>query len=434
MKFHLISLGCSKNTADSEAIANHFRAHGWQWTNHPVKADLLLINTCGFINDAKEESLQVIIQALALKSDNPGMKTAVFGCLVKRYRDEIKQNISEIDYLYGFLTEDELNFLAQSSFQMPGNKKVSPDYNESWRFFTPPHTGILKIAEGCSNNCTYCAIPGIRGPFISRDPEKILVDARRLASSGAVELSVVAQDITRYGTDIGGKCLLPELVRKLAKIESIKWIRLHYMHPRGLTPELIDQLYGIEKVVPYFDIPFQHASERLLQAMNRGTAKSHLIELIQHIRKNYPAAAIRTTFIVGFPGEKKADFDELIAFIEEHPLDRVGAFAYSPEESTPAALMRPRVGATVKQARLDQLMTLQQLIIEELNQKFIGQEFEVLIDEVSGSDAKGRLCIDAYEVDNTTTIRRAKRLKAGQIVRAKIVEADAYDFTGELIK
>lgn len=430
MKFHIISLGCSKNTADSEAVANRFAAHGWQWSPKPETADLLMVNTCGFINDAKEESLRTIMQALAYKTARPAMKTAVFGCLVKRYHSEIVSQIPEIDYLFQFLTEDQLELLIG----LNGKGKAIPDFSQSWRFFTPAHTGILKIAEGCSNKCTYCAIPGIRGPFYSRAEKEIIEDARQLAASGAREISVVAQDITRYGTEEHGRCMLPELVQKLAKVKGIEWIRLHYMHPKGLTTDLIDRLYSIKKVVPYFDIPFQHISERMLQLMNRNTTRAHIVSLIEHIRSRFPDSAIRTTFIVGFPGEKKRDFDELIEFVEEYPLDRVGAFAYSAEEGTPAALMRPKVGAAVKQARLDQLMTLQQLIIGERNSALTGREIPVMIDAVSGSRATGRTMFDAYEIDNLTTISSAKGLKPGDIIKVRITRADSYDFTAEPVK
>lgn len=430
MKFHLISLGCSKNTADSEKIANRFVAAGWQWVSAPASANLLLINTCGFINDAKEESLRTIMDAIALKNTANAMKTAVFGCLVKRYHAEIAQQIPEIDYLYEFLTDSELDFLIGSG----NTATATPDYSQSWRFFTPPHTGILKIAEGCSNRCSYCAIPGIRGAFYSFPESEILDEARRLAASGAREISVVAQDITRYGTDNGGACTLPGLVTRLAEIDGIDWIRLHYMHPRGLTTALLDNLYSIKKVLPYFDIPFQHISDRILGAMNRHTSPDHIKKLITHIRSTYPEAAIRTTFIVGFPGEKKKDFDDLVGFIEEYPLDRVGAFMYSPEEGTEASLMRPQVSKATKQARLDQLMTLQQLILEERNLRLVGQTQQIIVDEIIEGKARGRTQSDAYEVDNTTTIDNPGKIRPGDIVKVKITAADAYDFKAELIK
>lgn len=429
MKFHLLTLGCSKNTADSEKIANHFCAHSWKWEQSPADADLILVNTCGFIRDAKEESLKTIMQLLSFKEGNNNQKLAVFGCLVKRYRSEISREIPEIDFLFEFLNEDNLQQLIHLN-----KAHTTPDYSKSWRFFTPQHVGILKIAEGCSNRCSYCAIPMIRGDFHSFSQDDILESAQKLADSGAVELSVVAQDITRYGTDTDGHCLLPQLVSKLAEIKQIKWIRLHYMHPKGLTTELIDSLYQqSEKVVPYFDIPFQHASERILKLMNRGCTKDHHLKLINHIRSNYPRAAIRTTFIVGFPSETEDEFQELIDFMELNPLDRVGAFAYSTEESTAAKKIRGKLTKPVKQARLDQLMTLQQLIAQEQNQSLHGKQLELIIDSIEGNNAIARTEFDAFEVDNSTLIENAPHLTPGDIVKAKIIQTDAYDFKAELL-
>ena len=429
MKFHLISLGCTKNTADSELIANRFAAAGWSWTKKPELADLILINTCGFIKDAKEESLSTIMENLRIKDSRPGIQVCVFGCLVKRYRAEMLSEIPEIDYLFEFLSEDQLKMLVS----LNSNSRLTPDYSQSWRFFTPAHIGILKIAEGCSNRCSYCAIPGIRGPFHSRPQNDIIEDARKLAASGAKEISVVAQDITRYGTDIKGRCALPELIKELSVIAGIEWLRLHYMHPRGLTPQLIDELYEIPKVLPYFDIPLQHISKRLLEAMNRHTSPEHLIKLIDHIRRHFPDGTIRTTFIVGFPGEQKRDFDRLIDFIEEHPLDRVGAFAYSEEEGTAAEKLRPQVRLSTRQARLDQLMTLQQLIVGEQNQKLINRVVKVIVDEVLPDRVLARTAGDAYEVDNTTTIAGKHDVKPGDIIKVRITGADSYDFTAEMV-
>lgn len=428
MKFHLLSLGCSKNTADSEFIANRFASSGWVWTAQPDSADLIMINTCGFINDAKEESLARIMDILKLKEARPGIQVCVFGCLVKRYHQEIKGEIPEIDHLFEFLSEEQLNSLIA----LNRAEKLTPDYSQSWRFFTPLHIGILKIAEGCSNKCSYCAIPSIRGPFFSRPQAEIIADARQLANSGAREISIVAQDITRYGTDFSNKCELPKLVRALAKIDGISWLRLHYMHPRGLTTDLIDDLFTIDKVLPYFDIPLQHISGRMLDLMNRQTTPKHMIGLIEHIRQNFPESSIRTTFIVGFPGEKKRDFDKLISFIEEYPLDRVGAFAYSEEDGTPAANMNPQVRPSTRQARLDQLMTLQQLVVGEQNQQLKGKVVKVIVDEILADRVLARTTGDAYEVDNTTTIMGKHSLKPGEVIEVRIVAADSYDFTAEI--
>ena len=431
MKFHIISLGCSKNTADSEHLANEFKATGWEWAKEAEKSDLILINTCGFINDAKEESLRNIMEAINIKKKLPNIKLAVFGCLIKRYHKEIEEQIPEIDYLFDFLTPKEVSKLCK----LAGKTYKEPDYSNNSRFFNPKHIGILKIGEGCNNRCAYCAIPYIRGNYYSYKESDIIKDCENLVSSGAKEISVVAQDITRYGTDKDGICRLPSLLKKISKIEGVEWIRLHYMHPRGLTTKLIDDIFSIDKVLPYFDIPFQHISAKLIKAMNRHTTPEHMISLIKHIRANYPNGIIRTTFIVGFPGEQKRDFDKLINFIEEYPLDRVGAFMYSPEENTPAYSMPHKVRETTKQSRLDQLMTLQQLIIEERNKKLIGNEISVIIDEVSKNEtATGRTIYDAYEVDNITTIEKVRGVKPGDIIKVRITDADAYDFKAEIIK
>lgn len=431
MKFHIISLGCSKNTADSEHIANHFKATGWEWSGAPEKSDLILINTCGFINDAKEESLRNIMEAISLKEKHPRLIIAVFGCLIKRYHKEIEEQIPEIDYLFDFLTPKEITQLCK----LAGKNYKEPDYSNNSRFFNPKHIGILKIGEGCNNRCAYCAIPNIRGPYYSLPEDEIIKDCKNLVASGAKEISVVAQDITRYGTDKDGICRLPSLLKKISAIKGVEWIRLHYMHPRGLTPKLIDDIFSIKKVLPYFDIPFQHISAKLVKAMNRHTTPEHMISLIKHIRSKYPNAIIRTTFIVGFPGEQKRDFDKLINFIEEYPLDRVGSFMYSPEENTPAYSMTPKVRESTKQARLDQLMTLQQLIIEERNKKLIGKEIDVIIDKVSSKGvATGRTPYDAYEVDNITTINDSKGHKPGDIVKVKLTDADAYDFKAVILE
>jgi ribosomal protein S12 methylthiotransferase len=426
MKFHLISLGCSKNTADSEQLANQLVNMGCQWSSSPTEADLILINTCGFIKDAKTESLKTIFEASQFKNKSPRTKLCVFGCLVKRYYKEIKEQVPEIDYLYTFINEDNMRELIRA----PISGQIISDQCKSWRFFTPPHIGILKIAEGCSNRCAYCAIPDIRGPFHSRPEKEILDDARKLVDSGAIELSVVAQDITRFGTDISsGNCRLPELLYKLGRIEGLSWIRLHYMHPKGLTTDLIDRIFTLPKVLPYFDIPFQHFSDRMLRLMKRNTSPGHIVKLIGHIRKKFRLSAIRTTFIVGFPGENEEDFQTLRDFIEMHPIDRVGAFAYSTEENTPAAMIIPKVPTKVKLQRLDRLMTLQQLLAQERNRKLIGKTTDLIIDSCDKNEALGRTFWDSYEIDNLTRINHSPTpLKPGQIIRARIVDADAYDF------
>jgi ribosomal protein S12 methylthiotransferase len=437
MKYHITTLGCSKNTADSEALATKLANLGWNWTQDASMADIVVINTCGFINDAKEESLRVIIEGVELKENCNHQVLVVFGCLVKRYKKELMAQIPEVDLFFEFLDDEAFKQLA--SFNAKTAKQGCPSLmaggcQDKSRYFTPKHIGFLKIAEGCNNRCSYCAIPGIRGNFCSYDKDRILKDAVHLAESGAKELSIIAQDITKYGTDNAAYGSLAELVKELSKINEIQWIRLHYMHPAGLTPSIIDQLYGIDKVAPYFDIPMQHISQKMLNLMNRHTTKQHMINLIKHIRATFADAAIRTTFIVGFPGETKRDFEQLIDFIEAYPLDKVGAFMYSREEDTAAYDMRPRVQLGTKTARLDQLMTLQQLLVEEANQRYLGRELEVMVDRLTDGGFTGRTKYDAWEVDNTTTVTGLTRaVTPGEVVRVRVTDASAYDFSGVLL-
>ncbi|HEY9070214.1 MAG TPA: 30S ribosomal protein S12 methylthiotransferase RimO [Candidatus Ozemobacteraceae bacterium] len=434
MKFHLISLGCPKNTADSELVAADLSRRGLVWVASPDEADLVMINTCGFIRDAKEESLRTIMQVLALKEERPELRVAAFGCMVKRYRDELAKEIPEIDLLFEFFSGCELDGLLAKVTETPILPRAGKNtWIAAARRFTPAHIGFLKIAEGCSNHCAYCAIPGIRGPFHSRPLNEVLHDAERLVATGAKEINIVAQDTTRFGTDHGGVCRLPELVGKVGEIPGIEWIRLHYLHPARLSPELIDALFRLPKVVPYFDIPFQHASDRMLTLMNRQTDRRHLVSLIGHIRRTWRKATLRTTLIVGFPGETEEDFAQLIEFVQAHPIDRLGAFPYSPEDGTPALKIRPRVTKPEKTRRLDELMTLQQVLAAERNGKLVGTTAHVMVDAVENGTATARLPGDAWEVDNTVTLPAPANITPGDIIKVKILSADAYDFTAEVV-
>jgi len=432
MKFHLISLGCAKNTADSELVAADLSKRGLVWVSSPDEADLIMINTCGFIKDAKEESLRTIMRVLALKEERPELRVAAFGCMVKRYHDEIAKEIPEIDILFEFFSGCELDSLLAKVTETPAPRKTGLNtWVASARRFTPPHIGFLKVAEGCSNRCAYCAIPNIRGPFHSRPLAEVLRDAESLAATGAREINVVAQDTTRFGTDHGGACQLPALAEKLGAIPGIEWVRLHYLHPARLTTELIDTLFRLPKVVPYFDIPFQHASDRMLALMNRQTDRHHIVSLLGHIRRTFRKATIRTTFIVGFPGETEDDFQQLIEFVQAHPIDRVGAFPYSSEEGTPATKIRPRISKQEKTRRLDELMTLQQVLSADRNQKQVGTLHHAIVDDIESGIAHARLPGDAWEVDNTVTVPVSSRVTPGDIIKIRILSADAYDFTAE---
>ncbi len=441
MKFHLISLGCPKNTVDSELISGNLVRNGAAWVPSPDGADLVLLNTCGFIKEAKEESLRHIFQLLALKRTRPRAKIVVFGCMVKRYREELSKEIPEIDGLFEFLSEAQIPEILGLARSGPRPKKVSGASNRPFstatdslgRFFLPPHIGFLKIAEGCVNRCSYCAIPDIRGPFRSIPMDDLLRRAKKLAKAGVKEISVIAQDTLLYGAEKGGRSRLPELLEKLAQIPGPEWIRLHYLHPKRLSEELIDGIFSIPKVVPYFDIPFQHVSDRMLALMNRSVTKKELIHLMGAIRKRFRGGIIRSTFIVGFPGETENEFQELMDFIQLHPVDRLGAFPFSAEEGTPAWRITPKVPSKEKIRRLDELMTLQQVVAADRNRRMESRLVTAIVDRISGETAFGRYFGDAFEVDNLISFGYDGSFEEGQFLTCRILSAEAYDFTGEVV-
>ena len=300
MKFHLVSLGCPKNLVDSEQVAADLLTRGWEYTEDEERAELIFVNTCGFIKDAKEESLEAIMRLVRLKEQRPQVRICAFGCLIKRYAKEIKEQIPELDHLFDFQGPGALtSFLPILESQLRPKSDLSslkPSKREKMagRFFTPPHIGYLKISEGCSNRCTYCAIPGIRGDFRSRPLQAVMADAHRLVETGAREIIVVAQDTTRFGTDLEKHtCLLPDLLEQLGQFPEVRWIRLQYLQPARLSPEFLDQIFHQPKVLPYFDIPFQHASDQILERMNRGVTKARLIELLKHIRWHFRKSVVR---------------------------------------------------------------------------------------------------------------------------------------------
>ncbi|RCK78787.1 MAG: hypothetical protein OZSIB_1140 [Candidatus Ozemobacter sibiricus] len=430
MKFHLISLGCPKNTVDSEDVVATLTRQGLTWVGTPEQADLVLLNTCGFIRDAKEESLRHVFQLLELKKARPRLRVAVFGCLVQRYQEELRREIPEIDHLFTFFDKTSLSALVKGLARRAGG--VRPE-TPARRFLTPNHVGFLKIAEGCSNRCSYCTIPDIRGPFRPRPLDEVLRDAEVLVRTGARELSIMAQDTAGYGVPTRNKELLLELVRKVGEFPTVHWIRLHYLHPRHLDFPFLDALFSLPKVVPYFDIPFQHVSDRLLALMNRAVTKRQIIDLLRHIRGTFKRSVVRTTFIVGFPGESEEEFEELIDFIEDHPIDRLGAFPYSHEEGTPAARLRPRIRAAEKSRRLDQLMTAQQLLSFDRNNKKIGKIDEILIDKADASGLVGRTYGDAFEVDNAVHVPYDATVQPGDFIKVRFTGADAYDLEAERV-
>ena len=433
MKFHLVSLGCPKNLVDSEGVAGDLRQLGWNYTEDPLDADLVFVNTCGFIREAKEESLGAIMNMIEWKKQKPGLKVCAFGCLIKRYQEEIARDIPELDHLFDFHSLPHLKEWLNQVFPAPTRRSAPQKKKREGRLFTQPHVGYLKISEGCSNRCTYCAIPDIRGDFRSLPLKTVLQNAEQLIETGAREIIVVAQDTTRYGTDLPGKTHLPELLQKLSELPKLHWIRLQYLHPARLSEALINKLFTIPKVLPYFDIPFQHVADEVLERMNRGIRQDDLTGLMKTIRHRFPVSVVRSTFIVGFPGETQAQFEQLLEFIEDTPFDRIGAFPFSPEEGTPAIHLRPRVSKKVAQGRLDELMTLQQMLINERNQQWLGKTFEVIIDRVEEGRAHGRTFGDAPEVDNEVHFSVTKKVVPGEFLKVRICSADAYDFEGEIV-
>ena len=441
MKVGFVSLGCSKNLVDTEIVIGHFKKHNFEIVNNPEIADIILINTCGFIESAKEEAINTILEMAEYKKQKCKY-LIVIGCLVQRYYDELLKSLPEVDL---FIKIDEYESLwtkiedlinknkAEKSVTKP-MKKVSeikqlklPEFNEFYeRVLTSGNNyAYLKIGEGCSNMCTYCAIPYIRGKFISRKMEEILEEANMLAQKGIKELIVIAQDTTKYGIDIYGEPKLAELLEKLAQIPQIKWIRFLYSYPEGITEELIQTVKNNDKICKYFDIPIQHISNKILKKMNRKTNKEQIQNLINKIRKEIPEVVLRTSLIVGFPGEKEDDFNELKEFVKKAKFDKLGTFMYSKEDGTPASKLPEQIHGNTKKSRYNQIMKIQQKISNEKLKEKIGQEIEVLIENIT-SDHKyliGRTKQDVPEEDGIIYIKNNNQENIlNTIKNAKIID------------
>ncbi len=427
-RFHLISLGCVKNTVDSENLIAELCRRGHLWEANPDRADWILVNTCGFIADARAESVRTLVAALARKSDRPRLRIAAFGCMVKKFEQELREALPELDLVFPFFSRDAL----LDAF--PRVRRRGPVCHDgATRRLMPVHIGTLKVAEGCNNNCAYCMIPGIRGPLVSRALDDVVAEARALVDRGARELMLVAQDTTRFGVDRDGHCRLPELVTALAKLPEVVWIRLQYLHPARLTPALERAIFDCPKVVPYFDVPFQHTSDRILSLMGRGVTRRELIALLGRLRRRR-GAVIRTTLMVGFPGETDDDFEAMLAFIEQHPIDRLGAFAFSNEPGTPAARIVPKVPVRLKRERLDRLMTLQQLLAAERQERMLGRRLPVMVDGHDEHGLYGRTAGDAPEVDNVVRLRYDEQVVPGTLVEARVVESAPYELVADIVR
>lgn len=430
MKIGFISLGCSKNLVDSEKMMGMIKEGGHTLVAHPSDAEVIIINTCGFINSAKEEAINTIFEMAEYKKER--LQTLiVVGCLAQRYKEELMNDIPEIDAVISIKEYPHLHEILKQ--YLDGKELVS--YAKSERLVSSkPWTAYLKIAEGCSNRCTYCAIPLIRGGNVSFPMEQLIEEAKQLAQRGVKELVLIAQDTTKYGLDLYGELSLLKLLQELHKIEGFHWIRILYMYPDEITEELIKGMAKLPKVLPYFDIPLQHANDRMLALMNRrGTMEEvhHLIKLIRHYHK---APTLRTTFIVGFPQEKEQEFDDLMSFVKEVKWDRMGAFTYSPEEDTVAYSMEGAIEESVKEKRLAQLMEVQEAISLENQRAMIGQTIEVLVEAQDGLTGtyRGRGISSAPdEVDGIVFFKSERAIPFGSFVQVCVTEALPHDLIGE---
>lgn len=439
LKIALESLGCSKNLMDAEIMTGILKEKGYEFVEEFAEADIIIVNTCGFIRDAKQESIDTIVELSQLKEFGKLEYLIVTGCLAQRYADELLEEIPEIDAIVGtgnFMNISEIIDRLESEKNVTeiGNIEFAFDETLPRYVSTPEHMAYLKIGEGCSNHCTYCIIPKLRGKYRSRKIEDIVEEAKTLAAEGVKELVVIAQDTTRYGEDLYGEAKLAELLEELAGIEGIKWIRIMYSYPESITEKLIDVIAAHDNICSYFDMPIQHASNRVLKRMNRRTSKEDIRNKVEMIRSKIPDAVIRTTVIVGFPGETEEDLEELIEFMKEIKFDRLGAFAYSREEDTPADRMDGHMDEEIKEERRDRVMMVQQVISEEINQKREDKVFEVLIEEEAEEGVYvGRTQGDAEEIDSVVYVNSDEELEIGSFVNVYITEAMEYDLIGDVV-
>lgn len=427
-KVNIVTLGCSKNQVDSEVLLTQLRGNGIEVMHESKKddANIVVINTCGFIDHAKQESIDTILRYVDAKEEGIVEKVYVTGCLSERYKTDLEKEIPDVDAWFG--TRDLSRLL----------KQLNANYKQELvgeRILTnPSHFAYLKISEGCDRPCSFCAIPIMRGKHVSRPMEELVLEAKNLARKGTKELLLIAQDSTYYGLDLYKKRNLAELLSRLADVEGIDWIRLHYAFPSGFPLDALDVMKERSNICKYLDIPLQHGSTRMLQLMRRGTTREKTEELLDTIRTKVPGIAIRTTLIAGHPGETEADFDEMMSFVERSRFDRLGVFTYSHEENTHSYSMPDDVPAEVKQERMHAIMDLQQSISLELNQEKVGKIFKVLIDRKEGGNFYGRTEFDSPEVDNEVIIEASKNyLRLGDFVSAKVTAASEFDLVAEVV-
>jgi hypothetical protein len=432
-KYVLESLGCSKNLVDAEEMVYILNENGYEMTDDIDDADVAIVNTCGFIESAKEESIDTILNIASHKQKNL-KHLIVTGCLVQRYYKDLKEQIPEIDAFLGTTSYNTILNVLQglsigkdNSLILPANTKL--DHNKK-KILTDSYYAYIKIAEGCDNSCTYCIIPKLRGRYVSRPMEEIVDEAKRLASQNVKEIVLIAQDTSKYGLDIYGEKKLPHLLRELSKIEDIRWIRFLYTYPEDITEELVQEVKNNDKVCSYFDIPVQHASDRILKLMNRSTDKKEISEKINLIRSNIKDAIIRTTLIAGFPTESQEDIDELADFVRQMKFNKLGVFQYSREEGTKAGNMDGQIEQDVKNQRAEMIMRLQQEIVREKNESYVGRTFSAIIDEVYDDYIVARSYMDVIEVDTVIYVSTEKTHKKGEFIDVKITDVLDYDLKG----
>lgn len=435
-KVGMVSLGCDKNRVDSELILGSINKF-YEITNNPKDAEIIIINTCGFIESAKQESIDTILEMAEYKKTHKCKMIIATGCLTQRYGDELLELIPEIDILMGVNDYTKLHKLIvdfiKTEQRVSSTTYKDEGVNEGERILTTnSHTAYLRIAEGCNNFCTYCIIPKIRGKFRSRSKESILAEANSLVNQGVKEIILIAQDLTNYGEDLYGKNQLHVLVNELSEIEGLEWIRLLYCYPEEITNELIEVIANNPKVMKYLDLPIQHISNNILKMMARKTNKETIIDKIDLLREKVPGITLRTSLIVGFPGETEEDFNELCSFLKDYKLDNVGVFTYSQEEGTAAAKLPNQIDEDVKIKRKETLMNIQRGIVRDLNKLKIGNIYDTIIDGSTGEYYIGRNYEMAPEIDGLIYVTKKKTLKKGDIIKVKITNVMEYDLVGDV--
>lgn len=439
MKFKvgMISLGCPKNQVDGEIMLQKLNMGGFETAQSIEDSDVMIINTCGFIEDAKREAIETILEVAEYKTAGLISAIVVTGCLAERYQDEILKEIPEVDAVIGIGADRDIVKVCQKAL-VGVRSSFYPDKKylllEGDRMLsTPPHWAYLKISDGCDNRCSYCAIPGIRGGYIERSLESILDEAEQLAEKGVKELIIVAQDTTKYGVQLYGEQKLAELLRRLVKIDGIVWIRLYYCYPDRVSDELIDVIANEEKICSYIDIPLQHCNKDILRSMNRNGSYDSLRDLLFKMKERIPGLSLRTTFMVGFPGETEEQFEELCRFVKEIKFDKMGCFAFSREEDTPAYDFDNQIDDDVKKRRAEVLMDIQYSITQNANKERVGNVYKTVIDEKTDNGYLGRSYLDSPEIDSAIIISSDCKHETGDFIDVKITDYDGYDLIGEEI-